>query len=156
MFHVERPKPPYLEPTVDTPIMEELEEMMFDDVVEATDGCQVEPDGWCEHGHVSWLVYLGFVKGGRHMLRFSQLEVGDVVRMDVIGQHMKTSRLVTVGHVELHDPKHAYDYVIGESELRPTVMVSHAQEVIILTAKTHGSYVFSNPHMPELTYRLYA
>lgn len=25
---------------------------------EATDGCWVEPDGVCEHGHPSWLVWL--------------------------------------------------------------------------------------------------
>ncbi len=24
------------------------------------DGCQVEPDGECPHGHPSWLVILGF------------------------------------------------------------------------------------------------
>jgi hypothetical protein len=31
-------------------------------VCEATDGCfPVEPDGKCEHGHVSWLRYLGYV-----------------------------------------------------------------------------------------------
>lgn len=28
---------------------------------QATDGCQVEPDGYCEHGHVSWLLYLGLI-----------------------------------------------------------------------------------------------
>lgn len=27
----------------------------------ATDGCWVEPDGTCEHGHLSWLVVLGLV-----------------------------------------------------------------------------------------------
>ena len=25
----------------------------------ATDGCWVEPDGRCEHGHASWLLELG-------------------------------------------------------------------------------------------------
>lgn len=27
----------------------------------ATDGCIVEPDGTCEHGHDSWLIVLGFI-----------------------------------------------------------------------------------------------
>lgn len=28
---------------------------------QATDGCIVEPDGECEHGHPSWLISLGFI-----------------------------------------------------------------------------------------------
>jgi hypothetical protein len=28
---------------------------------EATDGCWVEPDGICPHGHPSWLLYFGLV-----------------------------------------------------------------------------------------------
>jgi hypothetical protein len=28
---------------------------------EATDGCRVEPDGMCEHGHRSWLRVLGII-----------------------------------------------------------------------------------------------
>ena len=28
---------------------------------EATDGCWVEPDGYCEHGHASWLIVLGMI-----------------------------------------------------------------------------------------------
>ena len=51
----------YPEPTVPRPGLEELEEMVSDCVVEATDGCFVEPDGWCEHGHPSWLVRLGLI-----------------------------------------------------------------------------------------------
>lgn len=27
----------------------------FDGIAEATDGCVVEPDGMCEHGHNSWI-----------------------------------------------------------------------------------------------------
>jgi hypothetical protein len=41
--------------------LEALQFWTFDGIAEATDGCQVEPDGWCEHGHVSWLVYLGLI-----------------------------------------------------------------------------------------------
>jgi hypothetical protein len=28
---------------------------------EALDGCPVEPDGICPHGHPSWLRYLGLI-----------------------------------------------------------------------------------------------
>jgi len=56
-----RPQPPYLEPTEEEPSMDQIEEWVFDSVCEATDGCEVEPDGWCQHGHVSWLIYLGIM-----------------------------------------------------------------------------------------------
>lgn len=49
------------EPTVPEPSMEQLEYWVFDGVAEATDGCTVEPDGWCQHGHVSWLDHLGMI-----------------------------------------------------------------------------------------------
>ena len=48
-------------PTVDKPSMEEMEEMVSMCVGITTDGCAVEPDGVCEHGHPSWLVRLGFL-----------------------------------------------------------------------------------------------
>ena len=28
---------------------------------EATDGCWVEPDGYCEHGKPSWLIAMGLI-----------------------------------------------------------------------------------------------
>ena len=43
------------------PTMGQLEHWSFDGVAEATDGCQVEPDGRCPHGHLSWLRQLGIV-----------------------------------------------------------------------------------------------
>ena len=43
-------------PTVDT-----LIEWEFDGVSEATDGCRVEPDGHCEHGHSSWMLAFGVI-----------------------------------------------------------------------------------------------
>lgn len=43
------------------PSMAELEYWIFDGVAEATDGCQVEPDGTCEHSHQSWLMVLGLL-----------------------------------------------------------------------------------------------
>jgi len=49
------------EPTVDQPNWETLEEWMNEGVCEATDGCVVEPDGRCIHGHPSWLLELGLI-----------------------------------------------------------------------------------------------
>ena len=43
------------------PSVDQLEQWASDSVAEATDGCQVEPDGECEHGHKSWLLELGYV-----------------------------------------------------------------------------------------------
>lgn len=51
----------YPTPTTDYPDMDDLQEWVFDGVCEATDGCIVEPDGVCEHGHVSWLLYIGLI-----------------------------------------------------------------------------------------------
>jgi hypothetical protein len=48
-------------PTDPRPTMEMLNYMVFDGVAQATDGCNVEPDGTCEHGHESWLMVLGFI-----------------------------------------------------------------------------------------------
>ena len=46
-------------PTVEQPSDEELAAMSCDGAdCEATDGCTVDPDGICPHGHVPWLVYL--------------------------------------------------------------------------------------------------
>lgn len=49
------------EPTVEDPTFEQIELWTFDSVCEASDGCTVEPDGFCPHGHPSWLVRLGLV-----------------------------------------------------------------------------------------------
>lgn len=51
----------YLEPTIDEPSFDALQAQEFDGIVDATDGCHVEPDGTCEHGHVSWLIYLELI-----------------------------------------------------------------------------------------------
>jgi hypothetical protein len=48
-------------PTKPEPEMVELEEWVFDSICEATDGCIVEPDGVCPHGHPSWMLYLGVI-----------------------------------------------------------------------------------------------
>lgn len=49
------------EPTEEHPSLDQLERWTFDSVCESTDGCTVEPDGQCQHGHVSWLRYMGYV-----------------------------------------------------------------------------------------------
>jgi hypothetical protein len=49
------------EPTMEQPEIEELIEMESDGGCDATDGCWVEPDGVCEHGHPSWLLYMGMI-----------------------------------------------------------------------------------------------
>ena len=51
----------YPKPTVEQPNMEEMEGMLSEGVAEATDGCPVEPDGECEHGHPSWFLRLGLI-----------------------------------------------------------------------------------------------
>lgn len=51
----------YHKPTIEEPGLDGLARMMTDGVALATDGCTVEPDGKCEHGHVSWLVYLEMI-----------------------------------------------------------------------------------------------
>ncbi len=43
------------EPTDSAPDQEQIAEWATDSIVDATDGCSVEPDGVCEHGHPSWL-----------------------------------------------------------------------------------------------------
>lgn len=43
----------------ETPTQEQIQSWIFDSVCEATDGCDVEPDGTCSHGHPSWLLRLG-------------------------------------------------------------------------------------------------
>ncbi len=47
--------------TTRRPSMEQIEEWMSDGGCEATDGCWVEADGTCEHGHQSWMLKLGLV-----------------------------------------------------------------------------------------------
>lgn len=57
----ERPNRPYKKPETATPDIYQLLRWEMEGGCEATDGCWVEPDGWCPHGHVSWLVYLGMI-----------------------------------------------------------------------------------------------
>lgn len=48
-------------PTRNRPSQKTLEDYAYDiKTPTATDGCRVEPDGICQHGHVSWLLYLGW------------------------------------------------------------------------------------------------
>lgn len=47
--------------TVSRPEVEELQSALEDGACDATDGCQVEPDGTCTHGHSSWLLVFGLI-----------------------------------------------------------------------------------------------
>ena len=47
--------------TTKRPGMRTLEHWVYDSVAKATDGCKVEPDGTCPHGHNSWLIVLGMI-----------------------------------------------------------------------------------------------
>ena len=48
--------------TEPVPTVEQMEEWFHDDGgCEATDGCWVEPDGHCPHGHSSWMLRLGLI-----------------------------------------------------------------------------------------------
>lgn len=50
------------EPDTQQPSFEQLQEWLIEDSgCEATDGCWVEPDGTCPHGHKSWLLKLGLI-----------------------------------------------------------------------------------------------
>jgi hypothetical protein len=51
----------YPEPTEPEPSEEQLEEWTYDSICDATDGCSVEPDGVCEHGHPSWLLKMELI-----------------------------------------------------------------------------------------------
>lgn len=55
------PSDAWPEPTKPHPSLSDLNHWTFDSVCDATDGCRVEPDGICEHGHPSWLLYLGYI-----------------------------------------------------------------------------------------------
>jgi hypothetical protein len=49
------------EPSVERPSDDQTERWVYDSVVGATDGCRVEADGTCPHGHPSWLLAMGLV-----------------------------------------------------------------------------------------------
>lgn len=48
--------------TAPVPTIEQLERWEWEDGgCEATDGCWVEPDGRCEHGHQSWMLRMALI-----------------------------------------------------------------------------------------------
>lgn len=47
--------------SIEPPDIETLREWEAEGGCEATDGCWVEPDGTCLHGHRSWLLELGLI-----------------------------------------------------------------------------------------------
>ena len=52
---------PAAEAELQPPDLETLQEWVAQGFCEATDGCIVEPDGTCPHGHPSWLLKLGLI-----------------------------------------------------------------------------------------------
>jgi len=48
-------------PTAPKPTMEQMEAWLIDGIGEATDGCRIENDGRCLHGHTAWLRIVGVV-----------------------------------------------------------------------------------------------
>jgi hypothetical protein len=48
-------------PTTAEPTIETLMAWEIDGVGEATDGCRVEPDGRCPHGHPAWMLVVGLL-----------------------------------------------------------------------------------------------
>jgi hypothetical protein len=52
----------YCEGKLKPPSKKKIEKWLLDEeLVEATDGCKVEPDGTCPHGKTSWLIILGYI-----------------------------------------------------------------------------------------------
>lgn len=47
--------------TTKPPSIATMERWMDTGIAKATDGCRVEPDGKCPHGHNSWLLRLGII-----------------------------------------------------------------------------------------------
>lgn len=43
------------------PDVDELEDWLGEGGCESLDGCWVEPDGHCEHGYPSWLLFLALI-----------------------------------------------------------------------------------------------
>jgi hypothetical protein len=43
------------------PSVEKAEQWMENGIAKAVDGCEVEPDGKCEHGAPSWLLVCGCI-----------------------------------------------------------------------------------------------
>lgn len=50
-----------MKPTVKQPSLKTLEHWADGGISKATDGCKVEMDGTCPHGHKSWLLHLGLI-----------------------------------------------------------------------------------------------
>ena len=48
-------------PRTEEPSLEQLLLWDHEGGCESTDGCWIEPDGYCEHGNPSWLLVLGMI-----------------------------------------------------------------------------------------------
>lgn len=52
---------PWPDPTTPEPAFVTLTQFLFEAAAETTDGCLVEPDGVCRHGHPCWLLRLSVI-----------------------------------------------------------------------------------------------
>lgn len=41
--------------------IEDLQDLVMDSVVPVADGCETEPDGYCQHGYISPLLWFGII-----------------------------------------------------------------------------------------------
>jgi len=48
-------------PTTKAPSLATMERWSDSGIARASDGCKVEPDGRCPHGHSSWMRLLGII-----------------------------------------------------------------------------------------------
>lgn len=48
-------------PTVKQPTISQMEQWSYNGYCLATDGCKVEEDGICAHGHPSWMLRFGII-----------------------------------------------------------------------------------------------
>ncbi len=56
-----RPKGQRHVATTKAPSIATMEKWSDSGIAKATDGCRVEPDGSCPHGHSSWMIKLGVI-----------------------------------------------------------------------------------------------
>ena len=54
-------KPETVTSTPKAPSVATMQRWMNDGIAKATDGCEVEPDGRCQHGKPSWLIVAGVI-----------------------------------------------------------------------------------------------
>ena len=105
--------------TTKAPSIKTMERWTSDGVARATDGCRVEPDGICQHGHMSWIMRLGYInpiytKSGRlvvfpELLTTMRTWVNPKVRAEALEARKRYSDDLKAGH------KDAAEYWKGQA-----------------------------------------